>query len=123
MTPTLLTSYLSAATGSLVSVSTVCKRLHEGDLYAERPAIFVALKSVHRRDRLQLARQHVHWTSDQWRAVLLTNEGIGYGESLEHVIIRQTSVKEMHTEEEVSAFGVAFFWLDAKTSISFQEEP
>ncbi|KFM62362.1 Transposable element Tcb1 transposase, partial [Stegodyphus mimosarum] len=32
------------------------------------------LMSRHRRDRLQLARQHVHWTPDQWRAVLFMDE-------------------------------------------------
>ncbi|KFM74795.1 hypothetical protein X975_15821, partial [Stegodyphus mimosarum] len=55
-TPTLLISSLAATTGRLVSTSTVCRRLHEGGLYARRPAICVTLASRHRRDRLQWAR-------------------------------------------------------------------
>ncbi|KFM74780.1 hypothetical protein X975_11898, partial [Stegodyphus mimosarum] len=38
-TLTLLRSSLAAATGKLVSMSTVHRRLHEGGLYARRPAI------------------------------------------------------------------------------------
>ncbi|KFM77058.1 Transposable element Tcb2 transposase, partial [Stegodyphus mimosarum] len=57
-----------------MSISTVSKRLHEDGLYASRPAICVPLTSCHRRDRLQWARQHVHWTPDQWRAVLFMDE-------------------------------------------------
>lgn len=73
-TPTQLLSSLAAATGRLVSTSTVRRRLHGGGLYARRPATCVPLTSRHRRDRLQWARQHVHWTPDQWRAVLFTDE-------------------------------------------------
>ncbi|KFM57061.1 Transposable element Tcb2 transposase, partial [Stegodyphus mimosarum] len=73
-TPTLLRSSLAAATGSFVSALTVLRRLHEGGLYGRRPAICAPLTSRHRRDRLQWARQHVHWTPDQWWAVLFTNE-------------------------------------------------
>ncbi|KFM74508.1 hypothetical protein X975_09401, partial [Stegodyphus mimosarum] len=32
------------------------------------------LMSRHRRDRLQWAQQHVHWTPDHWRAVLFMDE-------------------------------------------------
>ncbi|GBO35448.1 hypothetical protein AVEN_160173-1 [Araneus ventricosus] len=70
-TPIQLRSSLAAATGKLVSTSTVRRRLHEGGLYARRPAIFV---SRHRRGRLRWAQQHVHWTPDQWRTVLFTDE-------------------------------------------------
>ncbi|KFM66927.1 Transposable element Tcb2 transposase, partial [Stegodyphus mimosarum] len=73
-TPTLLRSSLAAPTGRLVSTSTVRIRLHEGGLYARRPAICVPLTSRHRRDSLERARQRVHWTPDQWRAVLFTDE-------------------------------------------------
>lgn len=52
----------------------MCRRLHEGGLYARRPAICITLTSHHRQDLLQWARQHVHWTHDQWRAVLFTDE-------------------------------------------------
>ncbi|KFM60058.1 Transposable element Tcb2 transposase, partial [Stegodyphus mimosarum] len=72
--PTLLISSLPTATGRLGSMSTVRRRLHEGGLYARGPAICVPLTPRHRRDRLQWARQHLHWTPDQWRAVLFTDE-------------------------------------------------
>ena len=61
-TPTLLRYCLAAAIGRLESASTVYKVLR-------RPAICVPLTSRHRRDRLQWARQHVHWTPHQWKAV------------------------------------------------------
>ena len=69
-----LRSSLAAATGRLVSMSTAHRRLYEGGLHAKRPAICMPLTSRHRRGRLQSARQHVHWTPDQWRAVLFTDE-------------------------------------------------
>ncbi|KFM74688.1 Transposable element Tcb2 transposase, partial [Stegodyphus mimosarum] len=73
-TQILFRSSLAAATGRLVSTSTVLRRLHEGCVYARRPAICVPLTLRHRRDRSQWARQHVHWRSDQWRVVLFTDE-------------------------------------------------
>ncbi|GBM79995.1 hypothetical protein AVEN_108647-1 [Araneus ventricosus] len=57
-------------TGMLVSTPTVRRRLHEGSLYAKRPAIYGTITSRHRRECLNWAHQHVHWTPDQWRAVL-----------------------------------------------------
>ncbi|KFM60768.1 Transposable element Tcb1 transposase, partial [Stegodyphus mimosarum] len=69
---TLLRSSLAAATERAVSTSTVRRRLHEGGLYARRPAICMLLMS--RRDHLHWARQHVHWTPNQWRAVLFKDE-------------------------------------------------
>ncbi|GBN06652.1 Transposable element Tcb1 transposase [Araneus ventricosus] len=57
-----------------MSTSTVRRRFHEGGLYARRQAICVPLTSRHRRERLRWAHQHVHWTPDQWRAVLFTDE-------------------------------------------------
>ena len=64
-TPILLRSSLAAAAGRLVSMSTVRRRLHEGGVYARRPAICVPLMSRHRRDRLKWALQHVQRTPDQ----------------------------------------------------------
>ncbi|KFM76010.1 Transposable element Tcb2 transposase, partial [Stegodyphus mimosarum] len=68
-----LKSSLAAATGRLVSMSTVRRRLHEGGLYVRQPAICVKLTLRHRRNRSQWA-QHVHWMRDQWRAVVFTDE-------------------------------------------------
>ncbi|GFW73626.1 hypothetical protein TNCV_1540811 [Trichonephila clavipes] len=50
------------------------RRLHEHDFYAKQPATRVPRLSRHRRERFQWARQHVHWTRDQWRAILFTDE-------------------------------------------------
>ncbi|GBN31427.1 hypothetical protein AVEN_201443-1, partial [Araneus ventricosus] len=46
----------------------------EGGLYARRPSICVPLTSLYRRERLRWARQHVHWTPDQWMAVLFPDK-------------------------------------------------
>ncbi|KFM76242.1 hypothetical protein X975_26625, partial [Stegodyphus mimosarum] len=56
-----------------MSMSTVPRRLHEGGLYARGPAICVPLTSCRKRERLQWARQHVHWMPNKWRAVLFTD--------------------------------------------------
>ena len=64
-TPNLLRSSLAAAYGRLVSTSTVRRRLEEGGLYARWPSICVPRTSRHRRDRLQWARQLIHWTPEQ----------------------------------------------------------
>ena len=73
-TRTLLRFSLAAASRRLVSTSSVRRRLHKGGLYVKQPAICVPLTSSHRRDRLEWARQHVHWTPDEWRAFLLKDE-------------------------------------------------
>ena len=73
-TRTLLRFSLAAANRRLVSTSSVRRRLHKGGLYVKQPAICVPLTSSHRRDRLEWARQHVHWTPDEWRAFLLKDE-------------------------------------------------
>ncbi|KFM63614.1 Transposable element Tcb2 transposase, partial [Stegodyphus mimosarum] len=74
-TTTLLRSSLVAATERLVSTSTVRRKLHEGVcMRGDKPFICLPLTSLHRRDCLQWARQHVHWTLDQWRAVLFRDE-------------------------------------------------
>ncbi|KFM74108.1 Transposable element Tcb2 transposase, partial [Stegodyphus mimosarum] len=65
---------MAKSIGRLVSTSTVRRRLHEGGLYARLPAICVPLTSRHKRGHLQWTRKHVHWTPDQWRAVLFTDE-------------------------------------------------
>ncbi|GBM21215.1 hypothetical protein AVEN_20783-1, partial [Araneus ventricosus] len=51
-TPTQLRSSLDATTGRLASTSTVGGRLHEGGLYARRPAICMPLMSRHGKERL-----------------------------------------------------------------------
>ncbi|GBM23220.1 hypothetical protein AVEN_159896-1 [Araneus ventricosus] len=71
-----ISGQMAKSTGRLVSTSTVRGRLHECGLYARRPepVVCVPLTSQHRRERLRWTHQHVHWTSNQWRAVLFTDE-------------------------------------------------
>jgi transposase len=73
-TPTQLRYALSSSTGTLVSASTVRRRLHEGGLYARRPVVCVPLTPRHKRERLNWARLHVGWTQNQWRSILFTDE-------------------------------------------------
>ena len=73
-TPTHLRSSLAAATGRLVSGSTVRRRLHEGGLYARRPALCVPITPRHRNERFHWARTHFPWSASQSRSVLFTDE-------------------------------------------------
>lgn len=57
-----------------VSRWTVRRRLAEGDLTAHRPANGPKLTPAHRQARLRFAQEHVHWTVDQWRRVLFSDE-------------------------------------------------
>ncbi|KFM63983.1 Transposable element Tcb2 transposase, partial [Stegodyphus mimosarum] len=128
-TPTFLRSSLSAATGRLWSTSTARRRLHEGDLYARRPAI--ACRSRH---RLQWARQHVHWTPDQWRAVLFTYESRFSleGDSRRYLIWREPgtryhpsniSERDAYGRGSVCVWGGISLAGHFQTSISSQGEP
>ncbi|KAJ4441324.1 hypothetical protein ANN_11179 [Periplaneta americana] len=69
-----LTSELAAASGVRVSKQTVYRRLRAGGFCARRPAVCVQLTRIHIRNRLQWSRQHQHWTLDEWRNVLFTDE-------------------------------------------------
>ncbi|KAJ4435139.1 hypothetical protein ANN_23715 [Periplaneta americana] len=69
-----LSSELAAASGVRVSRQTVYRRLRAGGLCARRPAVCVQLTRVHIRNRLQWSQQHQHWTLDEWRNVLFTDE-------------------------------------------------
>ncbi|XP_044765377.1 uncharacterized protein LOC123321711 [Coccinella septempunctata] len=57
-----------------VSLRTIRRRLAERDFRAYRPARVPELATVHRRARLEFAREHINWTSEQWKAVLFTDE-------------------------------------------------
>ncbi|GFX02405.1 transposable element Tcb2 transposase [Trichonephila clavipes] len=104
-----LKSFLAASPRRLVSMSTRRGRPHERDLYARRQAICVSLTSCHRRDLLQWARHHVHWTRDQWRAVLFTDESrlaskaivcvFSFGENAELIFLHVSSAKEVYMDE------------------------
>ncbi|GFW85686.1 transposable element Tcb2 transposase [Trichonephila clavipes] len=94
-------------------------RHQECGLYARQPVICIPLTLRHRQERLQWARQHVHWTRNQWRAVLSMDESMCSFESNSRRIfnlepqseirfqieIHHTSIKEMHTDQAVPVFG------------------
>ncbi|GBM11377.1 hypothetical protein AVEN_13597-1 [Araneus ventricosus] len=132
-TPTQLRSSLDAATGWLVSTSIVRRRLHEGDLYARQPAICVPLASRHRRERLRWAHQHVIWTPDQWRIVVLFTDESRFSlqsDSRCYLIWREPGTRYHPSNiRERDAYGegsvcvwVVSFWVDAQTSMSFHVE-
>ncbi|GFV20687.1 transposable element Tcb2 transposase [Trichonephila clavipes] len=68
---TLLQQHLRSATGTTVSTQTVRNRLHGVGLYACRPMVCVRLTSRHRRERRELATEHVNWRRNEWSNVLL----------------------------------------------------
>ncbi|GFX78451.1 retrovirus-related Pol polyprotein from transposon TNT 1-94 [Trichonephila clavipes] len=73
-TPAELRSSLTASSKRLLTRSIVRRRLHKCGFYARQLCICAPFTSRHRRERLQWARQHIHWTRDQWSAVLFAGE-------------------------------------------------
>lgn len=65
---------LQLVRGVNVSDRTVRRRIEEAGLHARRPAKGPELSRSHRVERLQFAREHVHWTPEQWSEVLFTDE-------------------------------------------------
>jgi hypothetical protein len=57
-----------------VSVSTIRRRFREKKIAAHRAATGPKLTARNRRDRLQFARDHIDWTIEQWRTVLISDE-------------------------------------------------
>lgn len=57
-----------------ISVSTVKRRLHEGNLYGRIAVRKPLLRRGNRQKRLQWAQQHRNWTIEQWAKVLWTDE-------------------------------------------------
>lgn len=57
-----------------VGVHTVRRRLVESKLYARRPARKPYISSINRKKRLDFAKRHMHWTSEQWTRVLWSDE-------------------------------------------------
>lgn len=60
--------------GTSVSVRTVRRRLCDKGLFGRIAVKKPLVSEVNRRRRLQWARQHQHWTADQWASVLWTDE-------------------------------------------------
>ncbi|GFW49013.1 transposable element Tcb2 transposase [Trichonephila clavipes] len=74
MNATLLQRHLRSASGTTVSTRTVRNRLHGVGLYARRRMVCVRLTSRHRRDRRDLAKEHVNWRRNEWSNVLFSDE-------------------------------------------------
>ncbi|GFX15798.1 transposable element Tcb2 transposase [Trichonephila clavipes] len=74
MNATLLQQHLRSATGTTVSNQTVRNQVHGVGLYARRPTVCVRLKSRHRRDRREWAKEHVNWRRNEWSNFLFSDE-------------------------------------------------
>lgn len=57
-----------------ISERTVRRRLNEANLFCRRPATGPELTREHRVARLRFAREHRHWTENEWANVLFTDE-------------------------------------------------
>lgn len=65
---------LEEVRGVQISERTARRRLNEYGLMAFRPVRGPELTRTHRVTRLAFAREHSHWTMDEWSAVLFTDE-------------------------------------------------
>lgn len=57
-----------------VSVSTIKRRLQENGLHGRVAVRKPLLRKVNRQKRLQWAKNHQHWTREEWKQVLWTDE-------------------------------------------------
>ena len=60
--------------GTQASHQTIWNRLHQHGLCARWPARVPDHTTRHRRHRLAWAKEHLHWTRDQWASVLFSDE-------------------------------------------------
>ena len=60
--------------GTRVSDNTVRRHLAEHNYQPLRPAIGPPLTRAHQNTRLAFAREHIHWTVDDWAKVFFTDE-------------------------------------------------
>lgn len=111
-----------------VSRWTVRRRLAEGGLTAHRPANGPKLTPAHRQARLRFAQEHVHWTVDQWRAVLFSDESrmCLHGNDGRGRVYRRPTERFSQcciTERVSYGGGSCMFWggisLEAKTELVF----
>ena len=65
---------LRNASGVSISSRTVIRRLREVGIRPRHPAVRIILKPRHKQARLQFARNHIHWTQQQWTNVLFSDE-------------------------------------------------
>lgn len=65
---------LSQGSGSMVASWTVRRRLRAAGLNARRPAQKPMVSKKNRAIRLKWAKEHLNWTSDQWKKVVWSDE-------------------------------------------------
>lgn len=56
------------------SVTTTKRRLNEAGLFGRRPAKKPWISKKNRRHRVKFAKEHLHWTSEDWMKVLWSDE-------------------------------------------------
>lgn len=74
ITSNVLKHKLSAVGNVVVSSSTIRRRLNEARLKNRRPAKRPLLTREHRVQRLRFARDHQHWSVNDWKKVLCSEE-------------------------------------------------
>jgi len=67
-------SYAQQHFGLNISKWTAARILNRAKLFARRPASKPLLTQAHQKARLQFARAHKHWTSEDWGRVLWSDE-------------------------------------------------
>lgn len=82
-----------------ISVSTLKRRLREGNLHGRVAARKPLLRRGNRSKRLQWAREHRNWTLEQWKNVLWTDESKFevFGQS-RRVFVRRSATERMLPE-------------------------
>lgn len=69
-----ITRELNKTRNKKVSISTVKNRLSAAGLHGCLAVKKPLLRAIHKKKRLQWAKQHEHWTMEQWKTVLWTDE-------------------------------------------------
>lgn len=57
-----------------ISSRTIQRRLDDAGLYGRRPAFKPWISSKNIKERLEFAKRHVNWTSNDWKAILWSDE-------------------------------------------------
>lgn len=71
---TVLTSEFNVNRDEKISVATVKRRLNSAGLFGRIAAKKPYLRPINKLKRLQWAKAHKNWTTDQWKKVLFTDE-------------------------------------------------
>jgi hypothetical protein len=69
-----LKNELATARNLVMSSPTIRRRLKKADLNSRKPAKKILLTRAHKIERLRFARNHQHWTIDDSKKVLFSDE-------------------------------------------------